>query len=508
MSEHSFREDPLRILRGLRLVSQLGLRAARRDPRADAQRGAPGSLHVSAERIGGGIAADGMGELSKLLLGREPARALRLARDTGVLELIVPEFAAAIGFVVGLAATAAHARRAHSSRSSSTRPTPTPRSRCFSPRSSTISESRVVERDHATPKPACDIPRRRSSRLRYPTVLRREVVGDRRRPRVPPRPVARRRRRGARDPAIPRPARRRARADRLVAAQARRSRCEDRSRLGAAGTRPARARARRRARPTASAQPTSPSDGNELIALGFRTWPAARSRCSAISSPASSMSRRSTTATSCSLWLRRSFRERRGGPNRVPGGTGSCRAGRHHRRRDQVRLARGHGRPRGGRGRGRRREPRSGSRSRSTPPTATPFAGISSVGCSRTRREPSTSVCELVHAVDTDTAARRLEVPVAPRGQSLRTSRRRAGSTADEIASWARAVSRDPRADDDAAVRRRRRGLSRRASSGWRRWQRSTAFGELSMGTSQDWQVAVEEGATLVRIGSALWRNA
>jgi PLP dependent protein len=27
----------------------------------------------------------------------------------------------------------------------------------------------------------------------------------------------------------------------------------------------------------------------------------------------------------------------------------------------------------------------------------------------------------------------------------------------------------------------------------------------LSMGTSQDWQVAVEEGATIIRLGSALW---
>ena len=31
---------------------------------------------------------------------------------------------------------------------------------------------------------------------------------------------------------------------------------------------------------------------------------------------------------------------------------------------------------------------------------------------------------------------------------------------------------------------------------------------ELSMGTSQDWRVAIEEGATLVRIGSVLWRDA
>ena len=53
---------------------------------------------VSGERIGGGLAADGMGELSKLLLGAEPAKALRLARDTGVLVHLLPEFGPAIGF--------------------------------------------------------------------------------------------------------------------------------------------------------------------------------------------------------------------------------------------------------------------------------------------------------------------------------------------------------------------------------------------------------------------------
>ena len=29
---------------------------------------------------------------------------------------------------------------------------------------------------------------------------------------------------------------------------------------------------------------------------------------------------------------------------------------------------------------------------------------------------------------------------------------------------------------------------------------------ELSMGTTQDWRVAVDEGATLIRVGSALFR--
>jgi tRNA nucleotidyltransferase (CCA-adding enzyme) len=53
---------------------------------------------VSGERIGGGLHADGLGELSKLLLGPEPARALRLARDTGVLVELLPEFEGAVGF--------------------------------------------------------------------------------------------------------------------------------------------------------------------------------------------------------------------------------------------------------------------------------------------------------------------------------------------------------------------------------------------------------------------------
>jgi tRNA nucleotidyltransferase (CCA-adding enzyme) len=39
-----------------------------------------------------------MGELSKLLLGAQPAKALRLARDTGVLVQMLPEFERAIGF--------------------------------------------------------------------------------------------------------------------------------------------------------------------------------------------------------------------------------------------------------------------------------------------------------------------------------------------------------------------------------------------------------------------------
>ncbi len=59
---------------------------------------AEGVALVSGERIGGGLGDDGMGELSKLLLGGEPRKALRIARDTGVLVAMLPEYGPAIGF--------------------------------------------------------------------------------------------------------------------------------------------------------------------------------------------------------------------------------------------------------------------------------------------------------------------------------------------------------------------------------------------------------------------------
>jgi len=97
VSPTSFAEDPLRLVRALRFVSQLGFEPDETTLQQMREEAASVRL-VSGERIGGGLAADGMGELSKLLLGREPARALRLARDTGVLVELLPEFERAIGF--------------------------------------------------------------------------------------------------------------------------------------------------------------------------------------------------------------------------------------------------------------------------------------------------------------------------------------------------------------------------------------------------------------------------
>ena len=98
----SFRDDPLRVVRALRFVSQLEFDLAP-ETIGEMEASASGLVHVSAERIGGGIKADAMGELSKLLLGRAPQRALELARDTGVLIEIIPEFEPAIGYSLGTA---------------------------------------------------------------------------------------------------------------------------------------------------------------------------------------------------------------------------------------------------------------------------------------------------------------------------------------------------------------------------------------------------------------------
>ena len=97
VSQQSFREDPLRLVRGLRFVSEHDLDPDEQTLGQMREEAASVRL-VSGERIGGGLTADGMGELSKLLLGPRPSKALRLARDTGVLVELLPEFAAAVGF--------------------------------------------------------------------------------------------------------------------------------------------------------------------------------------------------------------------------------------------------------------------------------------------------------------------------------------------------------------------------------------------------------------------------
>jgi PLP dependent protein len=112
-------------------------------------------------------------------------------------------------------------------------------------------------------------------------------------------------------------------------------------------------------------------------------------------------------------------------------------------------------------------------------------------------------ICELVHAVDTDSTARRLTVPWLLE-VNLSNEPTKGGVAPEDIGDWLlrypaiRGLMTMPPFAEDPEVSR----ASFRALAGLAAAHR---LSDLSMGTSQDWKVAVEEGATLVRIGSALW---
>ncbi len=113
-------------------------------------------------------------------------------------------------------------------------------------------------------------------------------------------------------------------------------------------------------------------------------------------------------------------------------------------------------------------------------------------------------ICELVHSLDSESAARRLTVPVLVE-VNLSGESTKAGVEPDELEEFL-ALAGDvrglmtmpPETADPESSRpyfRRLRELAERHG-----------LAELSMGTSQDYRIAAEEGATLVRIGSSLFR--
>jgi uncharacterized pyridoxal phosphate-containing UPF0001 family protein len=112
-------------------------------------------------------------------------------------------------------------------------------------------------------------------------------------------------------------------------------------------------------------------------------------------------------------------------------------------------------------------------------------------------------ICELVHSLDSESAARKLEVPALVQ-VNLAGEVSKSGVAPEEIAGYlsydVRGLSTMPPAaatpEQSRAWFARLRGLA--AEHGLR---------ELSMGTTQDYQVAAEEGATHVRIGSVLFRD-
>jgi len=113
-------------------------------------------------------------------------------------------------------------------------------------------------------------------------------------------------------------------------------------------------------------------------------------------------------------------------------------------------------------------------------------------------------LCELVHSLSSESAAERLAVP-ALLEVNLAGEATKSGVPPEQTAEYVRhfplirgLMTMPPLAQDPESSRPYFRRL--------RELAQDLGLTELSMGTSQDYRVAVEEGATLVRIGEGLLR--
>ena len=114
-------------------------------------------------------------------------------------------------------------------------------------------------------------------------------------------------------------------------------------------------------------------------------------------------------------------------------------------------------------------------------------------------------VCELVHSLSSDSAARRMTIP-ALLEVNLSGEATKSGIAPADIAAYVERyplirglMTMPPLAGDPEASRPYFRHLRELAAD--------HGLPELSMGTSQDYRVAVEEGATLIRVGEVLFRD-
>jgi PLP dependent protein len=114
-------------------------------------------------------------------------------------------------------------------------------------------------------------------------------------------------------------------------------------------------------------------------------------------------------------------------------------------------------------------------------------------------------ICELCHSLASESAAKRLEIPALVE-VNLSGEQSKSGVPPEQLPAFLALytdvrglMTMPPETADPEASRpyfRRLRELGERHG-----------LEELSMGTSQDWRVAVEEGATIVRLGSSLFRD-
>ncbi len=112
-------------------------------------------------------------------------------------------------------------------------------------------------------------------------------------------------------------------------------------------------------------------------------------------------------------------------------------------------------------------------------------------------------LCELVHSVSSDSAARRVEIPALVE-VNLSGEESKSGIAPGEIGGYVARyplvrglMTMPPLTGDPEASRPYFRRLRELASE--------HGLPDLSMGTSQDYRIAAEEGATLVRVGAVLF---
>ena len=112
-------------------------------------------------------------------------------------------------------------------------------------------------------------------------------------------------------------------------------------------------------------------------------------------------------------------------------------------------------------------------------------------------------ICELVHSLDSESTARKLAVPALVE-VNLSGEKSKSGVAPEDLPRFLSLydqvrglMTMPPETGDPETSRPYFRRLAELA--------REHGLRELSMGTSQDYRVAVDEGATLVRIGSILY---
>ena len=110
-------------------------------------------------------------------------------------------------------------------------------------------------------------------------------------------------------------------------------------------------------------------------------------------------------------------------------------------------------------------------------------------------------ICDLVHSLDSESAARRLEVPALVQ-VNLAGEGSKSGVDPAEIAAFLRYDVRGLSTMPPAATTPEE---SRRWFVRLRELAAENGLRELSMGTTQDYAIAADEGATYVRVGSILF---